>query len=138
MYLLNQMKNGRMMLKDNGLVLLAEDVENFFFLSDAGQRLIDNLQRIKRLRSGVELADAAVDENQAGKRLFFFLQAAIAARDGFPHACEIVVLGYWQCRAWQWGDRQRIVRILAAPLYSTPFFSTKAAPSSSASTASAS
>ena len=91
--LLNEMKYGRMMLKDNGLVLLAEDVENFFFFGDAGQRLIDNLQRIQRLRSGVELADTAVDENQAGERFFFFLQAAIAARDDFPHACEIVVLG---------------------------------------------
>ena len=59
--LLNEMKNGRMMLKENGLVLLAEDEENFFFFCDAGERLIDNLQRIEGLRGGMELADASVD-----------------------------------------------------------------------------
>ena len=61
--LLNEMKYGRMMLKDNGLVLLAEDVENFFFFGDAGERLVDDLQRVESLGGGVELADAAVDQD---------------------------------------------------------------------------
>ena len=45
----------------------------------------------QRLRSGVELAEAAIDQNQAGHRFLFFLQALVAARDGFEHAGEVVV-----------------------------------------------
>src|SRR5579859_64781 len=61
--LLNQMQDGRMPIENDGFVFLAKDVENFFFLGDAGEGLINDLQRIESLRGGVELADASVDEN---------------------------------------------------------------------------
>lgn len=61
--LLDEMKNRRVGLEDDGLIFLAEDVEYFFFFSDAGDGLVDNLERIEGLRGGVKLADAAVDED---------------------------------------------------------------------------
>src|ERR1700721_2456148 len=71
------MQDRRVVLENDRLVFLAEDVQNFFFFCDAGERLIDDLQRIKRLGSSVELADPTVNENQPRKRFFFFLQRAI-------------------------------------------------------------
>lgn len=41
--LLDEMKNGRMAVENTGLVLLAEDVEDFFFLGDTGHGLVDDL-----------------------------------------------------------------------------------------------
>src|SRR5579884_645270 len=90
--LLNQVQDGRMALQDDRFVFLAVHVKDFFLLGDAGEGLIDDLQRFERFGGGVKLADAAVNQNQAGHGLFLFLQAAIAARHGFAHAGEIVVL----------------------------------------------
>ena len=42
------------------------------------------------LRGGVQLAEAAVDEDQAGHRLLFFFAAAVAARDHLAHGGEVV------------------------------------------------
>ena len=52
-----------MTVEDKGFVFLAVDVENFFFFGDAGEGLVDDLERIERLGGGVELADAAVDQD---------------------------------------------------------------------------
>jgi len=41
--LLDQLKNRRVAVKNNGLILAPEDIEDFFFLRDAGHRLIDDL-----------------------------------------------------------------------------------------------
>ena len=90
--LLDEVQNRRVMFENNRLVFLSEDVQNFFFLCDARERLIDDLQRIERLRGSVQLADAAVNQNQTWERLFFFLQAPVAARHRFAHAGEVVVL----------------------------------------------
>lgn len=59
--LLDEMKDRRMMFENEGLIFLSEDVQNFFFFGDAGHGLVDDLQRIERLRGGVKLADAAVN-----------------------------------------------------------------------------
>src|SRR5205809_2639832 len=80
-----------MAVQDNGLILLAQDEENYFLLRDAGYGLVDDLERFERLRRGMQLSDAAVDQNQAGHFSFLFLKTAIAARDGFAHAGKIVV-----------------------------------------------
>ncbi len=61
--LLDEMQHRGVMFKNDGLVFLAENVKNFFFLRNAGERLIDDLQRVERLRGGVKLADSSVDEN---------------------------------------------------------------------------
>ena len=63
---------------------------DFFFFGDAGDGLIDDFEFFEGLGGGVKLAEAAIDENQAGQRLAIFLQGAIAALDRFAHAGEIV------------------------------------------------
>src|SRR6266478_3629244 len=59
--LLYKMQDGRVALENNRLILLSENVEDFFFFGDARERLIDDLQRVERLSRSVELADAAID-----------------------------------------------------------------------------
>src|SRR5262245_12993490 len=54
--LLNEMKNRRMAIEDDGFVFLAVDKKNFFFLGDARERLIDNLRRFQGLCGSVKLA----------------------------------------------------------------------------------
>ena len=68
--LLDEMKDWGVMFENDRIVFLAEDVQNFFFFCDARERLIDDLKRVERVRGGVKLADAAVNENQAGERFF--------------------------------------------------------------------
>src|SRR5579863_9350251 len=79
-----------MTFENDGLVLPPEHVQNFLFLGNARQGLIDDLEFFQRLRRGVKLTESTIDQNQAGKRLAFFLQAAIAALDSFLHAGKIV------------------------------------------------
>ena len=61
--LLNEVEDGRMPLQNNRLVFLTQDIKNFLFLRDAGNRLIDDLQRFERLRRGVELSNSAIDQD---------------------------------------------------------------------------
>src|SRR5258708_4075215 len=90
--LVDQMQDRRMALQDDRLIFLAEDVEDFFFLGDARERLIDDLQRVKGLRGGMELPDSTINQNQARQRFLLLLQPAVAARYGFAHAGEVIVL----------------------------------------------
>ena len=64
------------MVEHYGLVFLSVDVDDFFALGDRGQRLVDDFERFERLGGGVELSQAAIDQHQAGHRLFFFLPGA--------------------------------------------------------------
>ena len=41
--LLDELKNRRVAIENDGFVLAPEDIENFLFLGDAGHRLIDDL-----------------------------------------------------------------------------------------------
>ena len=82
-----------MAVEHDGLVFLAVEVEDFFLLGDAGEGLVDDGERFEGFGGGVELADAAVDQDQAGEGLVFFQDAFVAAGDGFAHAGEVVVLG---------------------------------------------
>ena len=59
------------MVEHDGFVLAPEHVENLFFLGDAGHGLIDDFELFERLRRGVQLADSAVDQDQARHRLAF-------------------------------------------------------------------
>src|SRR5215472_3367671 len=89
--LLDQMQYGGVALQNDGFVLLAENEEDLVFLGDAGHGLIDDLERLERLGSGVQLADAAVDEDEARQFPLLFLQAPITTSDRFAHAGEIIV-----------------------------------------------
>ena len=90
---LDELENGRMAVELNRVLFLAEDVEDFLAFGDGGQGLIDDAERFEGLGCGVELADAAVDQDQAGQGFVLVAQAAIAAGDGLVNAGEIVVAG---------------------------------------------
>ena len=62
------------MVEHDRIVFLSVDVDDFFSLGDRGQRLVDDLQRFERFGGGVELPEAAVDQDQAGHRLLFSSQ----------------------------------------------------------------
>ena len=91
--LLDQVEYGVVAVELDGLVFLAVEVEDFFFLGDAGEGLVDDGEGFEGFGGGVELADAAVDEDQAGERFVFFEDALVAAGYGFAHGGEVVVLG---------------------------------------------
>ena len=80
-----------MVFQANGLILLPEDVDDFLLLGNAGDGLIDDFQFLQRRRGRVELAEASVNQNEAGERLFFFQEPAISALDDFLHACKVIV-----------------------------------------------
>ncbi len=88
--LLDQVQHGRMPLEHDRIVLATQHVKNFFFLGDARHRLVDDFELVERLRRRVQLADSAVDQNQARQWFLFLLQAAVAALHRFAHAGEIV------------------------------------------------
>jgi hypothetical protein len=56
-----------MMVQHDRLIFLAVHVNDFFPFGNGCQRLIDDLQRLQRFRGGAKLAQAAVNEDQAGK-----------------------------------------------------------------------
>ena len=91
--LLDEVEDGIVAVELDGLVFLAVEVEDFFFFGDAGEGLVDDSEGFEGFSGGVELADAAVDEDEAGERLVFFEDAFVAAGDGFAHGGEVVVLG---------------------------------------------
>ena len=66
---LHQVQYRRVMIERDRFVLLAVDIDNFFTLGDRGQRLVDDLQGFERLGCGMQLAEAAVDQHQAGHLL---------------------------------------------------------------------
>src|SRR6266436_2371802 len=61
--LLNQVKNRRMPLQHDWLIFLPQHVKNLLFLRDALNWLIDDMQRVERLRRGVQLADTTIDQD---------------------------------------------------------------------------
>ena len=89
--LLDQMKDRGVVFQPDGLILLPEDVNDFFLLGNAGDGLVDDFELFERRRGRVQLAESAVDQDQARERFLLFLQAPVAPLDGFLHAREIVV-----------------------------------------------
>ena len=81
-----------MPLQYDRLIFLSKNVKNFFFFGDAGDRLIDDLQRFERLHRGVKLPDSAINQDESGEFFLLFLQPAIPPRHGFAHAGKIIVL----------------------------------------------
>ncbi len=79
-----------MVVEHDRLVFLLVDVDDFFPLGDCRQRLIDDLEGFERIGSGVQLSQAAINEQQAGHFLLFFLQPLVAARDHFAHGGKVI------------------------------------------------
>ena len=68
---LDQMQNRRPAVEDDGLLLIAVEVDNLFALGDRGQRRLceagrGKVERFEGLGGSVELAQAAVDEDERG------------------------------------------------------------------------
>ena len=82
------------MVERDRFVFLSVYVDDLLALGDGGQRLVDDLDRLQRLRGCVQLAQSAVDQDQAGHFLLFFLNALVAAGDDFPHGGKVVDSGY--------------------------------------------
>src|SRR5260370_11738982 len=61
--LLNQVQHRRMPLQHDRLIFLPQHVKNLLFLRDARNWLIDDMQRLERLRRGVQLADTTIDQD---------------------------------------------------------------------------
>jgi hypothetical protein len=68
--LLNQVKDRRMPLQYDRLVFLAQHIKYLLFFCNAGDRLIDDLQRFERLRRSVKLSNSAINQDKSGQ--FFF------------------------------------------------------------------
>jgi hypothetical protein len=69
---LNEMQDGRAAVEDDGVVFLAVEIDDFLALGDGGQRLAGEAERLESFGRGVELAQAAVNEDEAGKGVGFF------------------------------------------------------------------
>jgi hypothetical protein len=67
--LLDDVEDGAAAVEDDGVVLLAVDVDDLFALGDGGQRLGGEADLVEGVGGGVELAEAAVDQDEAGERL---------------------------------------------------------------------
>ena len=91
---LDEMKDGRAAIEDDGLFLIAVEVNDFFPFRDRRERLRGEAEGFEGFGCGVKLAEAAVDEDQGGHWLVFIPQTAVAALDHFAHGGEIVDAGY--------------------------------------------
>ena len=87
---LHQVQHRRMVIEHDRFIFLPVHVDDFFALGDRRQRLIDDLERFQCLGSGMQLAEAAVDQHQARHCLLFFLQTLVTARDHLAHGGKVV------------------------------------------------
>jgi hypothetical protein len=76
---LDEMEDGRAAIENDGLVFVAVQINYFFALGDGGQRLAGEAEGFKGFRGGVELAEAAVDEDE--RREGFGLPGGLFRRD---------------------------------------------------------
>jgi hypothetical protein len=60
---LDKMEHGGMAIEDDGFVFVAVEVDDFFFFCDGGERLGGEAEGFEGVGGGVELAEAAVDED---------------------------------------------------------------------------
>ena len=87
---LHDVEDGRVVVNANRLILTAVDVDDFFPFRDRGQGLVDDADGFEGFSGGMELADTAVDEDEAGQRLLFFHKTLVATGYDLAHAGEIV------------------------------------------------
>jgi hypothetical protein len=69
---LDQMQNWRAAVENYGLLLVAVKIDDFFALGDGSERLRREAEGFERLGSGVQLAQAAIDEDER-REVFGFL-----------------------------------------------------------------
>jgi hypothetical protein len=64
---LNEMENGRAAVEDDGVVFLTVEVDDLFLFGDGGEGLRGEAEFFKGFGGGVELAEAAIDEDERGE-----------------------------------------------------------------------
>ena len=64
---LNEMEDGRAAVEDDGLLLVAVEVDDLFALGDGGEWRAGEAEGFEGLGGGVELAETAVDEDERGE-----------------------------------------------------------------------
>lgn len=69
---LDQVKDGRMAVEDDGFVFVAVEVDDFFFFGDGGEGLRCEAEGFEGVGGGVELAEASVDQDEGGHGGGFF------------------------------------------------------------------
>jgi len=69
---LDEMEDGGAAVEDDGLLLVAVEIDDLFALGDGGQRLAGEAEGFEGLGGGVKLAQSAVDEDEGGE-VFGFL-----------------------------------------------------------------
>ena len=89
--LLDEVQQRRMARQADRLVFLPEHVEDFLFLGDGGDGLVDDFEFLEGFGGGVQLAEAAVDQDQAGHGPPSRPAGGVTAVDDFAHGGEIVV-----------------------------------------------
>ena len=90
---LDDVEDGVVAVEADGFVLLAVDVDDLFAFGDGGDGLVGDAEGFEGFGGGVELAEAAVDEDDAGELGALFFEAGVAAGDDFAHGGEVVVAG---------------------------------------------
>lgn len=61
---LDKMEHGTAAVEDDGLVFVAVEIDDFFLLGDGGERLRGEAEGLERLGRGMELTQAAIDEDE--------------------------------------------------------------------------
>ena len=61
---LDKMEHGSAAVEDDGLVFVAVEVDDLFLLGDGGERLRSEAEGFEGFGRGVELAQAAIDEDE--------------------------------------------------------------------------
>jgi len=79
---LDEMENRRAAVEDDGLVFVAVEIDNFFALGDGGQWLAGETERFEGFGGGVELAQAAVDEDEGWEGLRLLLASGLGCGRG--------------------------------------------------------
>ena len=77
---LDEMQDRRAAVEDDGLVFVAVEIDDFFALGDGGERLRREAEGFEGFGGGVELAEAAVDEDERGESGWVLLARVIAIR----------------------------------------------------------
>jgi hypothetical protein len=87
---LDEMEDRGAAVEDYGLVFVAVDIDDLFLLGDGGEGLRGEAEGFEGIGGGVELAEAAIDEDEGRELPLFFFQALVAAVDYLAHGGEIV------------------------------------------------
>jgi hypothetical protein len=74
---LDQVQDGGMAIEDDGLVFVAVEVDDFFFFGDGGEGLRGEAEGFEGVGGSVELAEAAVDEDEGGHGFRLFVGLAL-------------------------------------------------------------